>query len=58
MLDQTKEQLSRQSYPVPKLTIKDRGQQYLQDFVIDDFIVEGYKSHPALKGQITVVGGY
>jgi thymidylate synthase len=58
LLDQTKEQLSRQSYPFPKLTIKDRGQQYLQDFVIDDFIVEGYKSHPALKGQITVVGGY
>lgn len=50
--------VSREPYPFPTLTIKDRGQQYLQDFQITDFEVVGYKYHPPIKGEITVVGGY
>jgi thymidylate synthase len=57
-VEQAKEQRTRTLYMSPTFNIKDRGQKYLQDFCIDDFEVVGYKSHPTLKGDITVVGGY
>ena len=56
--EQIKEQLTRQPYELPQLNIADRGQQYLQDFSTEDFQVVNYKSHPALKGELTIVGGY
>lgn len=58
LLEQTNEQITRTPYQLPTLNIRDRGQKYLQDFNIDDFEVVGYKCHPTLKGEITVVGGY
>jgi thymidylate synthase len=57
-IEQVTEQITRTPYKLPMLNIRDRGQQYLQDFNIDDFEVVGYKCHPTLKGEITVVGGY
>lgn len=56
--EQIKDQLIREPYMFPKLEIKDRGQQYLQDFSIEDFNVLNYKSHSTLKGELTIVGGY
>lgn len=56
--EQVKEQISRQTYSFPRLVLKDRGQKNMQDFVAEDFAIEGYTSHPTLKGDITVVGGY
>lgn len=57
-LEQAKELLTREPYPFPTLKIKDRGQQYLEDFVFEDFIVENYKHHPKLAAEVVVVGGY
>lgn len=52
-LDQVVEQLSRspRSYPVMKL--KNRGQK-IDEFVFDDFILENYNPHSAIKAQVAV----
>jgi hypothetical protein len=57
-LDQTKELLTRKPYKLPTLKIKNKGQQYLEDFVFEDFEVVNYKYHPKLKADVVVVGGY
>ena len=57
-LEQAKELLTRKPYSFPTLKIKDRGQQYLEDFVFEDFEVENYKHHPKLAAEVVVVGGY
>jgi thymidylate synthase len=57
-LEQAKELLTRKPYTLPTLKIKDRGQQYLEDFVFEDFEVVNYKHHPKLAAEVVVVGGY
>jgi len=56
--DQVKEQITRSPYPFPQIKIKERGQERMQDFMYEDFQIVGYQSHPPIKGDITVVGGY
>lgn len=56
--EQVKEQISRSPLPFPQLEIRDRGQKRMQDFCFEDFTLVGYESHPPIKGEITVVGGY
>lgn len=46
------EQLTREPLELPRLVIRDRGQKLLTDFVIDDFIIEDYKPHPAIKAEM------
>jgi thymidylate synthase len=58
LLEPAVEQMFREPYQFPQLKILDRGQKFLQDFVIDDFTLTDYKSYPSLKGEVTVVGGY
>lgn len=55
-IEQVKEQLSRKDnlYEFPTLIIKDRWQKTLEDFEIDDFIVENYQSHPTIKALVAV----
>jgi len=57
-LEQAKELLTREPYPLPTLKIKDRGQQYLEDFVFEDFEIANYKYHPKLSAEVVIVGGY
>lgn len=57
-LEQAKELLTKEPYTLPTLKIKDRGQQYLEDFVFEDFEVVNYKHHPKLAAEVVVVGGY
>lgn len=57
-IDQCKEQIARCPRQLPKLHIRDRGQKRMQDFVFEDFTLEGYDPHPPIKGDLTVVGGY
>ncbi len=55
--DQVKEQLDRTPRPFPKITInKDRKE--IDDFIFDDFVIDGYDSYSALKAPIANVGGY
>lgn len=56
--EQVQEQIKREPLPFPSFKIKNRGQTRMQDFEFSDFIVAGYQSHPPIKGDITVVGGY
>lgn len=51
-LDQVAEQMSREARPLPKMVIADRESVF--DFVYEDFTLEGYDPHPAIKGVVAV----
>lgn len=51
-VDQVKEQLSRNPYPLPQLKMTPRDS--IDDFTVDDFELVGYKHHPAIKAPIAV----
>lgn len=57
-LDIAKEVISRKPKEYPTIIVNNRGQKYLQDFILEDFSVTNYNPHPHIKGDITVVGGY
>ncbi|MEZ5011350.1 MAG: thymidylate synthase [Bacteroidales bacterium] len=52
-LDQVKEQMGRQPYPLPVMKINP-DRRSIFDFVYSDFSLEGYVSHPHIKGEIAV----
>lgn len=52
-LDQVKEQLTREPYAFPIMTIKDRGQDIFS-FEFDDFELSDYQAHPHIKGKVAV----
>ena len=58
--EQVKEQVSREPRPFPKLKINPRinSIDMLDDLKFEDFEITDYDPHPALKGEITVVGGF
>ena len=51
-LDQAKEQLGRQPYPFPAMILKPRDDLFA--FEYEDFTLEGYQAHPAIKAPIAV----
>jgi thymidylate synthase len=55
--DQCKEQLSRTPKPFPTMKINP-AKKNIDDFMFEDFTLEGYDPHPPIKGDITVVGGF
>lgn len=55
--DQAKEQMSREPMKFPKLII-DKSVKTLNDFHPDKVTLEGYESHPALRAEMTVAGGF
>ena len=55
--DQVKEQMSRKPRPFPKMKINPNVKN-IDDFTFEDFTLEGYDPHPAIKGEITAVGGF
>jgi len=55
--DQAKEQLMREPRPFPKIKINP-SKKNIDDFVFEDFEIEGYDPHPPIKGEITVAGGF
>ena len=52
-LDQAREQLSREPYPLPKLVIKRRPPSIF-DYQFEDFEIVGYQSHPHIKAPVAV----
>lgn len=55
--EQCKEQLSREPRPLPRMKLNP-AKKNIDDFVYEDFTLEGYDPHPPIKGDITVVGGF
>ena len=53
-LSQVEEQLSRTPLAPPRVTIRQRGQQTLDDFVIDDIVLEDYDSHPVIRAKMAI----
>lgn len=53
-VDQAREQLSREPYPLPTLQIKNRGQTNIDDFVMHDFTLNDYQCHESIKANMAV----
>ena len=51
-IDQAKTQLAREPWPFPTMHIADKTD--LMAFELEDFTLEGYSSHPAIKAPIAV----
>ncbi len=52
-LDQVREQLTREPYPLPQMKINPAVKD-INDFVYEDFTLENYQSHPHIKGVVSV----
>ena len=52
-LNQVKEQLSREPRALPKMTLNPDRKE-LDEFVYEDFVLEGYDPHPTIKAPIAV----
>ena len=52
-LEQAREQLRREPRPLPRMKLNPARTQ-LEDFVYEDFTLEGYDPHPAIKAPVAV----
>jgi thymidylate synthase len=52
-IEQCDLQLTREPYPLPKLSFK-RKINSLEDFTFDDIAIENYQYHPKIKGDVAV----
>jgi thymidylate synthase len=52
-VEQVTEQLSRDPYPAPTLRFARRPDSIF-DYEFDDFVVEGYRHHPAIRAAVAV----
>ncbi len=52
-LEQAREQLSREPRPLPRMRLNPARRE-LGEFVYDDFTLEGYDPHPAIKAPVAV----
>ena len=55
--EQIREQLSREPKPFPKVSIEG-GDTTLDSFLPSQVKLEGYDSHPPIKAELSVVGGF
>lgn len=53
-IEQVKEQLTRDPLPLPSLHIEERGQTTIDDFRMEDFALENYQCHEAIKADMAV----
>jgi thymidylate synthase len=54
-IDQVTEQLSREPKKLPKLIMPNIDSiESLKNFSVDDFILDGYESHPAIKAPMAI----
>lgn len=52
-IEQAKEQISREPRPFPKMRLL-RKPDSIDDYKIEDFELEGYDPHPAIKADVAV----
>lgn len=52
-LAQAREQLAREPRPLPQMRLN-AERRTLEDFVYEDFVLEGYDPHPAIKAPVAV----
>ncbi|MDD3608788.1 MAG: thymidylate synthase [Halothiobacillaceae bacterium] len=52
-LEQAELQLSREPRPLPTLTLNPERRR-IEDFVFEDFVLENYTPHPAIKAEVSV----
>jgi thymidylate synthase len=52
-LTQAREQLAREPRPLPRMRLN-AERRTLEDFVYEDFVLEGYDPHPAIKAPVAV----
>jgi len=52
-MEQVKVQLGREPYPLPRMTINPEVKSIF-DFKYDDFTLENYQHHPAIKAEVAV----
>ncbi|MEW1961538.1 thymidylate synthase [Microbacterium sp. NPDC077644] len=52
-VEQVREQLSRDAYPYPTLRFA-RKPESIFDYAFDDFVVEDYQHHPAIRAAVAV----
>lgn len=52
-IEQLEEQLTRKPFPLPTLALRE-GIKSVDELTINDLSLEGYISHPALKGEVAV----
>lgn len=55
--EQIKLQLSREPKPMPTIKLNPEKKN-IDDFVYEDFTVENYDPHPAIKAEIANIGGF
>ncbi len=55
--DQVKEQMDRKPFPFPTVKLNTEITN-IDDFTIDDIVLENYQAHPSLKAEIANIGGF
>lgn len=55
--DQVKEQLTREPFPFPTVTLN-QSITDIDSFTAEDITLENYKSHDSIKGEIANIGGF
>jgi len=53
-IEPLKRQLKRKPYSFPLFEIEDRGQEAIEDFRLEDFIIKGYEHHKGIKMKMAV----
>lgn len=53
-IEPLKEQLTRKPRPFPKLWLRDKKYEKIEDFVLEDFILENYNPHPRIVMKMSV----
>lgn len=54
-IEQVRQQLERTPYPFPKLVVSDAVKtKNIEDITIDDFLLQDYKYHPAIKAPMAI----
>ncbi|AEH03697.1 putative thymidylate synthase [Pseudomonas phage PhiPA3] len=51
--EQTDLQLTRNTFPTPKIHFREKGKPYLE-LDVGDFVIEGYEYHPHIAGKVAV----